>query len=270
MGGLDRERALPDDQRMSTTSAETQTIDLGTHKLRVRSSGAGERTFVCLHGLADTLAIWDELAPRLEALGRVVRFDQRAHGDSTGPRGACSRDDLAADLIALMDRLAIARAVWIGHSLGGVVALTAALAAPARTAGLVLLGTASECNERAARWYRDIVRAGEVNALEGLARAIYGPTSRNEVEGWAPGITEVARSLISLHEDPLTPRLGTISAPARVLVGERDPMGTAAAEILRKGIPGATLQVVPGKGHWLQTEAPEAVADAAASLNAPG
>src|SRR5262245_62118618 len=101
-------------RRMSTT-AETLTIDLGTHKLRVGWSGAGERVFVCLHGLPDTLAIWDELASRLEPLGRVVRFDQRGHGDSTAPRGACSRDDLAADLIALMDRLAIARAVWIGH-----------------------------------------------------------------------------------------------------------------------------------------------------------
>jgi pimeloyl-ACP methyl ester carboxylesterase len=254
---------------MTTTTGETQKIDLGTHRLRVRSSGAGARTLVCVHGLADTLAIWDELAPRLEPAARVVRYDQRAHGDSTAPTGACSREDLAADLVALLDRLEIDHAVVVGHSLGGVVALTAAIAAPARIAGLVLLGTASECNERAVRWYRDIVRAGEVNALEGLARSIYGPTSKNKVEGWAPGITAIARSLIALHEDPLTPRLGAISCPTAVLVGERDPMGTGAAEILRRNIPGATMQVVPGKGHWLQTDAPDVVVAAVAALGAP-
>jgi pimeloyl-ACP methyl ester carboxylesterase len=251
---------------MTTTSGETQTIDLGTHKLRVRSTGAGERTFVCLHGLADTLAIWDELATRLEPRGRVVRFDQRAHGDSTAPAGACSRDDLAADLLAVLDRLGIGRAVLIGHSLGGVVALSAALAAPARVAGLVLLATASECDQRAARSYRDIVRAGEVNALEGLARSIHGPTSRNQVEGWAPGITEVARSMIALHTDPLTPRLAAIACPTIVLVGDRDPMGTAPSEALRRAIPGAALEVVSGKGHWLPTEAPDAVANAVSSV----
>jgi 3-oxoadipate enol-lactonase len=253
---------------MSATTSGTQTVDLGTHRLRVRTSGAGGAAFVCLHGLADTLAIWDDLAPRLEPEARVVRYDQRAHGDSTAPTGACSREDLAADLVAVLDRLELARAVLIGHSLGGVVALTAALAAPARVAGLVLLGTTSECNERAVRWYRDIVRAGEVNALEGLARAIHGPTSRDRVEGWAPGIVEAVHALIRLHEDPLTPRLGAISCPTRVLVGDRDPMGRTASEIIQRHLPGAALEVVPGAGHWLQVDAPDAVAAAAARVAA--
>lgn len=247
---------------MEDPTRGTRMVDLGTHQLRARVSGAGERTFALVHGLADTLEIWDDLAPLLEPLGRVIRFDQRAHGDSSAPAGPSSRDDLAADLLALLDRLGAPRAVLVGHSLGGVAAICAALAAPERVAGLVLIGTASQCNQGTARWYRDIVRAGEVNALEGLAKAIYGPMSTRRVRGDAPGLVEVVRSLVSLHEEPLTPRLGEIACPTLVLVGGADPMGTAPSVIVQRGIPGARLEVLDGKGHWLQNEAPAEVATA--------
>ncbi len=247
---------------MSDGASRTEMVDLGTHRLRVSVSGSGEPSFALVHGLADTLEVWDELAPRLERLGRVIRFDQRAHGGSTAPEGACSREDLAADLLALVERLDAPRAVLVGHSLGGVAAICAALAAPARVAGLVLIGTASQCNQGTARWYRDVVRAGEVNALEGLAKAIYGPMSTRRVEGEAAGLVEVVRSLVSLHDDPLTPRLGEIACPTLVLVGGADPMGTAPAVIVQRAIPGARLEVLSEKGHWLQKEAPAEVASA--------
>ena len=156
------------------------------------------------------------------------------------------------------------RAILVGHSMGGIVSMTTALLHPDRIAGLVLLGTASHCNERTATWYERIATAGETDGTEGLSRAIYGKDSKRRVVGDPVGIAAVTRTLKSLHSDPLTPKLDAIACPTLLLVGENDPMGPHASEIishsLRKGL--ATLEVLPGCGHWIHVEAADAVIDA--------
>jgi pimeloyl-ACP methyl ester carboxylesterase len=247
-----------------------QRIDVGGHELRCRSEGpAHERaaeapTFVCLHGLVDTLEIWDKLAPALALRGHVVRFDQRGHGESDAPPGACTREDLAADVVAVLDAHRAPRAILVGHSMGGIVSLAAALRYPDRIAGLVLLGTASQCNERTAAWYERIAEAGERDGTDGLRRAIYGERSRRPVAGNARGIAAVTRMLGSLHSRPLTPELEKLACPVLLLVGEKDPMGSRATEIIAESLPAgaATLQVLPGCGHWIHVEAAAAVTDA--------
>ncbi len=65
----------------------------------------------------------------------------------------------------------------------------------------------------------------------------------------------------SLHADPLTPKLATISCPVLLVVGENDPMGPRASELIAAALPGgaATLDVVPDAGHWIHVEAAERV-----------
>jgi pimeloyl-ACP methyl ester carboxylesterase len=234
-------------------------IDLGTHTLRVADLGAGERVFVCLHGLADTLDIWGALAAPLAERGRVVLVEQRAHGSSTAPRGPYRREDLAGDIVAVLDHFGIAGAVLVGHSMGGIVALTTALAAAERVSGLVLLGTASQCSERAAAWYEQIAQAAERDGLDGMARAIYGSTGTRRIAGDPAGLAQVTRCLASLFSDPLTPRLGAIRCPVALVVGDRDPMRPRASEIIRDRIDGAILAVVANGGHWLHVDAPPRV-----------
>ena len=236
-------------------------IDLGSHELRVRSQGEGAPAFVCLHGLVDRLEIWDHLAPGLAERGSLLRVDQRGHGSSGAPRGPYSREDLAGDVTGILDARHIARAILVGHSMGGIVSMATALLYPERIAGLVLLGTASHCNERTARWYERIAAAGEADGLAGLSRAIYGRDSKQQIEGDAQGICHVTRTLKSLHADPLTPKLATITCPVLLVVGENDPMGPRASELIAAALPGgaATLDVVPDAGHWIHVEAAERV-----------
>ncbi len=236
-----------------------QRIKRGSFELRVRERGRGSRVFLCLHGLVDSLEIWDRLAPALAERGRVIAFDQRAHGESGAPPGPYSRDDLADDAVAVLDGLGIERAVFVGHSMGGIVSMTAALRHPGRVAGLVLLGTASQCSERVAGWYERIATAGETHGLRGLAETIYGKGSERVVRGDARGIAEVTRTLKSLFDDPLTSKLGSLRCPALLLVGEKDPMGPRASDIIRNQIPGAVLEVLPGLGHWTHIEAPDQI-----------
>jgi 3-oxoadipate enol-lactonase len=210
---------------------DARLVAIGDHRINVLSHGEGDRHFTCLHGLVDTLGIWKRLAPHLEARGRVTRIDQRGHGATPAPPGPYSRADLAADVY------------------------------PDRIAGLVLIGTTSECREKVAGWYERIALAGEEDGNAGLARAIYGEKSAKEIEGDAQGIAHVTRMLKSLYTDPLTPKLSDVRCPALMTVGEKDPMGPKASEIVHAAMPTgrAALLRVPGKGHWLQLEALEAI-----------
>jgi 3-oxoadipate enol-lactonase len=246
---------------MTATPEAERRIDVGGHVLRCALSGSGEPVFLCLHGLVDALSIWDRLAGALAERGRVVRMDQRGHGDSEAPPGPYTREELARDVTRLLDALEIHRAILVGHSMGGIVAMTAALAFPERVAGLVLLGTASQCSERVAGWYERIALAGEKEGLEGLARTIYGESSRKRVRGDSQGIAHVTRTLESLYDDPLTPKLAAIACPVLLLVGEKDPMGPKASQIIHDALPAgsARLEVLPGRGHWLHVEAPSEV-----------
>ncbi len=239
-----------------------QRIPAGGHELRVDAAESGQPAFLCLHGLVDTLEIWDRLDPALRKRGRPVRFDQRGHGESGSPATPARREDLAADAASVLDHLQIPRAIWVGHSMGGIVSLAAALACPERVEGLVLIGTASRCSEKVAGWYERIARAGEENGLDGLARAIYGEKSKRRVQGDAQAIAHVTRMLKSLFEDPLTSKLGAITCPVLLLVGEKDPMGPKASEQIAEQLPHSTFQVVPEHGHWLHVEAPETVIEA--------
>ena len=132
-------------------------LDVGGFALRAETSGESRApAFVCLHGLVDTLEIWDAVAPALAARGRLVRFDQRGHGESEAPPGPYDRRDLANDCITVLDRFGIERAILaVGHSMGGVVAMAAALARPERVAGLVL----DRHREPGERARRGVVRA---------------------------------------------------------------------------------------------------------------
>jgi 3-oxoadipate enol-lactonase len=239
-----------------------QRIDVGGHRLRVDVSGSGPPDLLCLHGLVDRLEIWDRLVSPLATRGRVIRMDQRGHGGSEAPTGPYRREDLAADVAFVLESLGSERALLVGHSMGGIVSMATALAHPDRVAGLVLIGTASQCSEKIARWYERIAVAGERDGAAGIAREIYGRESRRVVTGDAQGIAHVTRTLASLYEEPLTPRLSEIRCPALLIVGEKDPMGPKASAIIADRLPDAQLEVVAGCGHWVHVEQPEVLLEA--------
>lgn len=234
-------------------------LDLTHHRLFFEVAGEGPANFVCLHGLVDSVSIWERLSPSLVARGRTVLVDQMGHGRSGTPAGPVTREDLARDIVAVLDTLSIEHAILVGHSMGGIMAMTTALLVPERIAGLVLIGTASRCTEKVANWYERIAIAGESEGLDGLTRAIYGKDSQKVIVGNPVGIAAVTRTLKSLYADPLTPKLSEIACPSLVIVGERDPMGPKASSIIAEKLPDSTLEVVPNCGHWVHVEKPAAV-----------
>jgi len=233
-----------------------KTLRTDSHAIRVAVDGNGPPDWLFLHGLVDDLEIWDRVAPQFAERGRVIRMDQRGHGGSGFPAGAWGRQDLAQDVISVLDALESERAFIVGHSMGGVIAMAAAIGFPERVAGLVLIGTTSQCSAKAAAWYRRIAEAAEKEGIDGLRRAIYGDKSRKRIVGDPVGIAGVTRALESLYPDPLTPLLPGVRCPTLLIVGEVDPMGSKASSIIESALPDAHLVALEGRGHWVHTEDP--------------
>jgi 3-oxoadipate enol-lactonase len=211
--------------------------------------------------LGTTWEMWDSVADALSASYRVVRFDTRGHGRSPAPPGPCTVDELADDVLALLDSLGADRFAMVGLSLGGAIAQTLAITQPARVTAAVLcctlpsFGGPSSWDERAAtvrasgmaaiaeatrgRWFTDAFRAAHPDEVE---RHI-GMLTSVDPEGYAG-------CCAALGGFDVTTSLGGITAPVRVVAGSEDPVATpAGCEQLAAAVPGADLVVVPDTSH---------------------
>src|ERR671939_315154 len=111
-------------------------------RTRVVESGDGEQAIVLLHGVQGHLEVWLRNIAPLAASHRVVAFDLLGHGFTDKPNHPYEIRDYLEHALALLDRLGIQRATWIGSSLGGWISARAAAQFPARVEKLVLVSTA--------------------------------------------------------------------------------------------------------------------------------
>lgn len=233
-----------------------------------------------LHGFTQTGRGWDEVARHLdEERYRPLAPDLRGHG-AAGARRPIDFDACVGDVVGLVaGRFALA-----GYSLGGRLALHVALACPERVSKLVLVSTTAgieDPSERAGRRARDAALAGWMERLDiaqvadrwgaqplfagqppQVAAAARADRLRNEPANLAAALRGIGTGVMA----PLWARLGELSMPAVVVAGERDAKFVALARRLAAALPRATLVVVPGVGHAVALEAPEAVAAAIAGV----
>jgi pimeloyl-ACP methyl ester carboxylesterase len=211
-------------------------------------------TFV--HGLAASLEIWGGQADRLSDRFRVLRYDLRAHGGTSAPREECSRHDLAADLVRLLDALGIERTAVVGHSAGGVVAQQTAVDFPARVTALGLVGTASECNDKTAAWYSRCIDVALAEGGAAVMKQMGMKPDRGPLPD-GPGMAPVIAAMRTLNVDPLTAPLRDVDVPALIVVGDRDFLGVGGSVILSRTIGGSELEIVAGRGHGIYLEDPD-------------
>jgi 3-oxoadipate enol-lactonase len=228
---------------------------------------AGEGAAVVLvHGGLGDARLWDEqFAPFAERF-RTFRYDQRFWGMSEAPGEPYS---LVDDLVGLMDVLAIERAALVGLSIGGRVAIDAALLAPDRFWALVPVAaglSGRELDPYTPEQDAEFEAASERGDLERAAEI--------DLEVWAPlGADERIRTLLSENMRSNTPpdgaeprrreldaaaRLGEIRVPTLVVTGDRDiPEMDEIGDLLEQGIPGAR-RVRIDSDHYLPLREPAA------------
>jgi 3-oxoadipate enol-lactonase len=253
-------------------------IPLNGASLNVRCDGERARPAVVLsNSLGTDLSMWDAQAAVLAKRFHVVRYDTRGHGASVGTSGATpgpyTIELLGRDVLALLDHLDIARAHFVGLSMGGVIGQWLGANAPDRLNKLVLANTAS--------------RIGTPDGWHARAAAVRGE-GMNEIAAGAPGrwftpdfvarqavvvgsMQKTLRSVVpegyaacceALAAADLTQDVHRIAAPTLVIAGSADPVTTVAdAQQLAAAIEGATLATLPAS-HLSNIEAPDRFSDA--------
>jgi 2-succinyl-6-hydroxy-2,4-cyclohexadiene-1-carboxylate synthase len=229
---------------------------------------------VLLHGFTHTGASWDPVASALGKSYRVIAPDIRGHGTSAGHMPA-TLEGVLEDLEALApDRFTL-----VGYSMGGRIALHAALALPDRVQRLVLIGASpgiADPAEREARRAADEQLADELQAstieefahrwahtpvLAGQPPEVLAAAHADRLRSTPAGLAGALRGLGTAALPSLWGRLGEVRPPVALLVGERDEKFRGIAARMASELPAAESVVVPGVGHAVHLEAPDAVAE---------
>lgn len=224
------------------------------------------------HSLAADLTMFDAQMSAFRAGGyRILRYDMRGHGKSPAPspaQQAITMEDLADDAAALMDHLGIARAHWVGLSIGGMIGQMMGLRHADRVASLTLTSTTSQIPEAAGpMWDERIAKARQ----EGMAALVEGT-----IERWftkaardadLPAIAPVRRMIANtsvagftaccgaIKQWRFTERLPEIRTPALVVQGRDDPGTTVeAGQVIAEHLPGARIEVVEDAAHLANIE----------------
>jgi len=223
------------------------------------------------HPLATSLATWDALTAALAPRYRVVRFDARGHGATSAPKGAYDFNMLAADVIALMDHLGIARAHFLGLSMGGMVGQHLGLLHPGRFNSLCLASTTSRVPAEAKQIWADRIANTPRTGMAGTVDAALARWVAPDVLKTRPALVErLVDMMLATPVDgyvgwchaismlDVTDQLSAIRLPTLVVAGALDPATPpAAAEVIHRAIPGSRMVVVPGVSHMLQEEEPD-------------
>ncbi len=257
----------------SVDSIEGEWLERPDGRIAYDSVGAGVLV-VCVPGMGELRSVYRHTTPTLVAAGyRVVTMDLRGHGDSDAT--FARYDDVAAgdDVIALIEKLG-GPAVVIGNSMGAGAAAWAAAERPELVSGVVLVGA--------------FVRDPSMNALLALAfrAAMAGPWAPRVWASYLPKLypgrlpadfdahrdaivasmrrpghaRAFSRTTRTSHA-PVEARLGAVTAPTLVVMGDRDPdFGDPAAEgrWIADRLSGELL-LVAGAGHYPHVEAPDVV-----------
>jgi pimeloyl-ACP methyl ester carboxylesterase len=242
---------------------------MSTQSMAVTERGSG-RPVVLLHAFPLSSALFDALG----ALPgyRLLTPDLRGFGSTPLGDDPPSLARMADDVVALLDRENLSRAVVGGVSMGGYVVMELVRRAPERLAGALLVDTKADADTEEAAAGRhtmaEAVLADGRSVLDPMVDALLGTTTRasrpdvvDRVVGWldqaAPGSVAWAQRAMAARPDSLT-TLSTTEVPVGVVVGDEDTLSPPEAASRMADAAGAVVHLVPRAGHLAVTENPTA------------
>ena len=265
-----QEEFVPGGDDATEAGPQAQRIELDGRPLRYLERGEGGLPLVLIHGFSGDLDNWLFNHEALAAERRVIALDLPGHGQSGKTLATGDLAELGAAVLGLLDHLDIPRAVLVGHSMGGAVALHLAQVAPQRVAGLVLIGSAGLGQEINGDYLQGFVAATSRNQLKGPVSLLFsdpGLVTRplledllkyKRLEGVDQALEQLAGALFPNGRQALVLRqVLEGELPALLIWGKADaiiPVQHA------DGLPAAVqVEILEGQGHMVQMEAADRV-----------
>ncbi len=265
----------------------TKTVRVHGHDVAFRSAGSGP-VVVLVHGVAGSSTTWESIVPLLADRFTVIAPDLLGHGESAKPRGDYSLGAYASGIRDLLAVLGHERATFVGHSLGGGIAMQLAYQFPQMCERLVLIasgGLGKEVNPilrllsaPGSEYVLPIVLTPRIHGVVGAVGRAIGHTGMrgnpllNELWNSYTRLTDAKtqrafvhtiRAVIDVAGQRVSARDRLYLArevPTMIVWGDRDaviPVGHA--HIAHELMPGSRLEIVRGAGHFLPIEQPRLV-----------
>jgi 3-oxoadipate enol-lactonase len=243
------------------------TADIGSGRIAYRFDGPADAPVVVLsNSLSSNLSMWDDQIAALTARYRVLRYDQRGHGQSAVTPGPYTFDMLADDVRGLLEALGVGSVHFVGLSMGGMTGMKLAVRHPEILQSLVLCDTSAHMppaelwDERIAlardggmaatseatlgRWFTAPFHAARPDAIARVRQMI----ETTPVEGYSG-------CCMAIREMDQTAALPRISVPTRVIVGAEDPSTpVSASQLIHDRIPGSELIIIDDAAHLSNIE----------------
>ncbi|WP_187429433.1 3-oxoadipate enol-lactonase 2 [Roseobacter fucihabitans] len=247
-------------------------LDLGDVRLHYRVDGPDDGApVVFANSLGTDLRLWDPIMPHLPEGLRLIRFDKRGHGLSTCPPSPYSMGALVTDTEALLDHLGVKDCVFVGLSIGGMIAQGLAVKRLDMIRAMVLSNTAAKIGTP--EIWQDRIAGVQSGGIESLADAVMerwfskGFRATPELELWRNMLTRqedqgymgcsAAISGTDFYATTASLRLPTLG-----IAGAED--GSTPPDLVRETIdliPGSQFHVIRKAGHLPCVEQPEEYAD---------
>ncbi|SFD49496.1 3-oxoadipate enol-lactonase [Roseivivax sediminis] len=240
--------------------------ELGGRRLHYRDDGTGAPV-VFANSLGTDLRLWDAVLPHLPEGLRIIRYDKRGHGLSDCSKGPYKMGELVSDVEALLDHLEVREAVFVGLSIGGMIAQGLATKRPDLVRAMVLSNTGAKIGTR--EMWGDRIAAVEKGGIAALADPILerwfsagfrrtdafhawrNMLLRQPVEGYLGCCHAIAGS--DFYATTAALRLPTLG-----IAGSED--GSTPPDLVRETtelVPGSAFEILRGAGHLPCVEKPE-------------
>lgn len=229
----------------------------------------GERSLLLLHSLGTDSRMWTRQIPAFSRVRRVVTIDLPGHGGSTAAGGEYRLEDLGRDVLGMADSAGIDRFDLCGVSLGGLISLWLAIAAPDRVLTLVASNTAARVGSF--EFWSERIRAVAELGMDGIRPNVLprfftpdfperDPETFHSVEGVFNSVDPVgyAGCCAALRDADLRDRVAEIGCPTLIVAGDQDlATPPADSEFLSGRIAGSRIVVIPGAAHLANLDQPE-------------
>lgn len=256
--------------------------------------GAGEQTLIMIHGLGSYAPAWGKVIESLKGQYRCIALDLPGYGKSSSGDFSYSMSFFAETVATLIEQLEIENPIVVGHSMGGQIALTLALAQPDLMSKMVLIAPAGfeEFSDADAQWFATFVTPEAILATDEARIKLNFAVNFHQMQfpedanfmyedrmvlkadsmAYAAYSHMIPKCVEGMLAAPVFDRLSAVKPTTLVLYGEGDllipnkilhPQLTTpgVAEIATGKMPEAQLKILPACGHFVQWECAEDTAN---------